>query len=93
MAIIYYTVNGDDDISKIQEIEKDVPVETFAESTMALDFLAQDITEVEYEKSCERDDACTEFTISLWDSEKTQIIHNYIGFVRFTPYFVVRKTS
>lgn len=93
MAMIYYTVDGDDAASKIQEIEKEAPIETIAESAMALDFLVQDIVEVEYEKSRTRDDARTHFKISLWNSKKTHIVHNYTGFVHFNPYFVVRKIS
>lgn len=91
MPKIFYTVNGD---KNMKFVERENPIENYEKNGMSLHFLAQDITEIEYENGDFRqNNEETHFDIEIWNSEQTEIIHKYIGFVRFKPYYTVRKTA
>lgn len=94
MPTIYYTCNGDHHKQDIKEIDYEHTIEQLLDSQLALEFLVQDITEVEYEDNIKWADEPFEcIDISLWNSKKTCIVGQYIGFVKFKPYFVARKKS
>lgn len=90
MPKIFYTINGDNDI---KSIEREYPIEQYQENGYSLHFLAQDITEIEHENGDFRKNHEMDFDIEIWNSAQTEIIHKYIGFVRFSPYYTVRKTQ
>lgn len=91
MPKIYYSINGNDDVEDIFSIEKEHSIEEYEKNGLSLHFLAQDITEVEYEKQLFNKDC--HFEIAIWNSEQSEIIHKYLGFVRFQPYYTVRKIA
>lgn len=90
MPQIYYSINGNDDVEDIRSIEKEYTIEEYEKKSLSLQFLAQDITEAEYEKQS-LSSTDYEFEIAIWNSEQTEIVYKYLGFVRFSPYFTVRK--
>lgn len=92
MPKIFYSINGNNDVEDIFSIEKEHSIEEYEKNGLSLHFLAQDITEVEYEKQPRLSKDC-EFEITIWNSEKTEIVHKYLGFVRFQPYYTVRKIA
>lgn len=90
MPQIYYSINGNDDVEDIHSIEKEYTIEEYEKNGLPLQFLAQDITEAEYEKQ-PRLSKDYEFEIAIWNSEQTEIVYKYLGFVRLSPNFTVRK--